>query len=202
MIIAEFIWEMIKTALTVIIIVYLIKTFVFQLFIVDGQSMEPNFHNNQMLLVDKLTYHFRVPKRGEVIVFQKPNEPTQVNFIKRIIGLPHETITIKDGHVIVTNSTNQEVILQEDYLTANNITNGNQEFTLGDNEVFVLGDNRTNSQDSRVIGPVNYNLIAGRALFTYWPIKEAYWIFTPTYNLNIIFSSPLQSELHSIVDNL
>jgi signal peptidase I len=185
-IVAEFIWEMIKTALTVIIIVYLIKTYVFQLFIVDGQSMEPNLHHNQMLLVDEFSYHFRAPARGEVIVFQKPNEPSPVNFIKRVIGLPHEKVIIKDSHVLITNPTNNEVILQEDYLTSNNITNGSQEFTLGDNEVFVLGDNRTNSQDSRVIGPISYDLIAGRALFTYWPIKEAYWLFTPTYNLSFI----------------
>lgn len=195
--VAEFVWEMVKTAVTVVIVVYLIKSFVFQLFIVDGQSMEPNLHNNQMLLVDKLSYHFRAPQRGEIIVFQKPNETTSINFIKRIIGLPGDVITIKDNSVYVG-----ETKLPEPYLPTDIITNGSQSYTVKPNEVYVLGDNRTNSQDSRVIGPVAYNLIAGRALFTYWPIKEAYWIFTPTYKLNLIkLLSPL-SPLPSIPNNL
>lgn len=183
--VAEFIWEMIKTAVTVVIVVYLIKSYIFQLFIVDGQSMEPNLHHNQMLLVDKLSYYFRSPHRGEIIVFQKPHETTNINFIKRVIGLPGETITIKENSIFVNDTK-----LSEKYLPSDIVTNGEQSYTVKPNEVYVLGDNRTNSQDSRVIGPVAYNLIAGRALFTYWPIKEAYWIFTPTYNLELI-SLPL-----------
>ena len=183
--IAEFIWEMIKTAVTVVIIVYLIKTYVFQLFIVDGQSMEPTLHHNEMLLVDKLSYHIRKPYRGEIIVFQKPHETTNINFIKRIIGLPGEKVTIRDNSIYVT-ANGVESKINESYLPIDIITNGEHEYTVGPDEVFVLGDNRTNSQDSRVIGAIKYDLIVGKALFTYWPINESTWLFTPDYNLNLI----------------
>lgn len=179
--IAEFIWEMIKTAITVILVVYLIKTFLFQLFIVDGQSMEPTLHDHQMLLVDKLSYFYRQPARGEIIVFQNPNEK-QTNFIKRVIGLPGDTVAIHNNQIFIYNEENPDGIkINEDYISPDHPTNGNQEFTVGQDEVFVLGDNRTNSQDSRVIGSIDYELILGRALFTYWPIKDAFWIFTPEY---------------------
>lgn len=180
--VAEFIWEMVKTAVTVIIIVYLIKTYLFQLYIVDGQSMEPTLHNDQMLLVDKISYHLRQPHRGEIVVFEKPQEKS-INFIKRIIGLPGEKISIRDNHVYITNQSHPEGFqLDESYLPADLPTTGNQETTVPENQVFVLGDNRTNSQDSRVIGSISYDLIQGRALFTYWPIKDAFWIFAPKYN--------------------
>ena len=181
--IAEFIWEMIKTAITVIIVVYLIKTFLFQLFVVDGQSMEPTLHDNEMLLVDKLSYHLREPERGEIIIFEKPNEP-QTNFIKRIIGVPGDKVVIKDSYIYVYNEQHPEGIkLDETYLSPDSPTNGNQEFEIPAGEVFVLGDNRTNSQDSRVFGPIKKNTILGKALFTYWPIKDAVWIVIPQYGI-------------------
>ncbi len=184
--VAEFVWEMIKTAVTVVIVVFLIKTYVFQLFIVDGQSMEPTLHHNQMLLVDKLSYNIRDPHRGEIIVFQKPNESSSINFIKRIIGIPGDKVSIRDNSIFITNENNQDVRIQEEYLPDDIITNGSHEYTVGTNEIFVLGDNRTNSQDSRVLGAINEDLIVGRALFTYWPVKDAFWIFSPEYNLSLI----------------
>jgi len=184
--VAEFVWEMIKTAVTVVIVVFLIKTYIFQLFIVDGQSMEPTLHHNQMLLVDKLSYNIRSPHRGEIIVFQKPNESANTNFIKRIIGIPGDKVSIRDNSIYITNQDNQEVKIQEEYLPADIITNGSHEYTINDNELFVLGDNRTNSQDSRVLGAINNDLVVGKALFTYWPVKDAFWMFTPDYNLSII----------------
>lgn len=185
--VAEFIWEMIQTALTVIIVVYLVKTFLFQLFIVDGQSMEPTLHDKEMLLVDKLSYHFRSPHRGEIIIFQKPNEPN-VNFIKRVIGLPGETVVIKNSRVYIkSNSASEPYQIDEIYLNPDTPTNGEEEIVIKPNEVFVMGDNRTNSQDSRVIGAIPYKSILGKALFTYWPIKDATWLITPAYNLSLIF---------------
>jgi len=181
--VAEFIWEMIKTAITVVIVVYLIKTYIFQLFIVDGQSMEPTLHHNQMLLVDKLSYNFRDIDRGEIVVFEKPGA-TNTNFIKRIIALEGESVEIKDNKVIITgNEESSEFTLSETYLSPDAITTGNSSYTVGEGQIFVLGDNRTNSQDSRVIGPISTDLVVGKALFTYWPIQDAFWIFTPEYNL-------------------
>ncbi len=201
--IAEFIWEMVQTALTVIIVVYLVKTFLFQLFIVDGQSMEPTLHDKEMLLVDKLSYHFRSPHRGEIVIFQKPGEPS-VNFIKRVIGLPGETVVIKNGKVYIKNSADANLeSIEEIYLSPDTPTNGEEEVLVKENEVFVMGDNRTNSQDSRVIGSIPYKSILGRALFTYWPIKDATWLITPKYNLSLIFPesylqrNPIQSKSFS-----
>jgi len=185
--IAEFLWEMIKTAITVVIIVYLIKTYIFQLFSVDGQSMEPTMHHKEMLLVDKLSYFFRSPGRGEIIVFEKP-DAKNINFIKRIIGLPGETLEIHNNQVTIKNDEHPEgIVLEEEYIPNDYPTNGDYEYQIAENEVFVMGDNRTNSQDSRVLGPINQDQIIGRALFVYWPINEAFWIFSPTYNLNLIY---------------
>lgn len=185
--IAEFIWEMIKTAVTVVIIVYLIKTYIFQLFSVDGQSMEPTLHHKEMILVDKLSYFFRNPARGEIIVFEKP-DAKNINFIKRIIGLPGETLEIHNNQIIIKNENHPEgIVLDEEYIPSDYPTNGDYQYNIGENEIFVMGDNRTNSQDSRVLGPINEDLIIGRGLFVYWPISDAFWIFNPAYNLNLIY---------------
>jgi len=189
--VAEFIWEMVKTAVTVVIIVYLTKTYVFQLFSVDGQSMEPNLHHKQMILVDKLSYLFRTPHRGEIIVFEKPGAKN-VNFIKRVIGLPGETVEIHQNKITIKNNLYPDgFTIAEEYIPNDYPTNGDYEYTVNDNEVFVLGDNRTNSQDSRMLGPIPIDHIIGRALFTYWPINEAYWLFTPDYQMKTAFLSPI-----------
>ncbi len=172
-----FIWETAKTVFYVAVLAVIIRTFLIQPFIVEGRSMEPNFSNNDYLLIDKLTYRVRGPKRGEIIVFKYPKNPRE-NYIKRIIGLPNETVVIEDNSVTVINQANPEGFkLNEDYLSADEITEalGQQNklsLSLQDGEYFVLGDNRNASQDSRVFGKVDKSYFIGRSLIRLLPLSQ------------------------------
>lgn len=146
-------WEFIKVVLISLAIVLPIRTYIAQPFIVSGESMEPNFHDGEYLIIDELTYQFRQPRRGEVIVFRYPLNPREF-FIKRIIGLPGETVEIQTGKVVAKAAPNVTMILSE-------------------NEYFVMGDNRPNSSDSRFWGALPKNKIMGRALLRLWPIARA-----------------------------
>lgn len=167
--------EVLETVLIALLIVIPIRYFIAQPFIVHGSSMEPNFYTSDYLIIDELSYHFRSPQRYEVIVFKAPNHPRQY-YIKRIIGLPGETVEIKGGKVFVFNKNNQPVELKEQFLPPSVQTAGNIHLTLDENHYFVLGDNRTVSYDSRNWGPLNKDLIIGRVWLRLWPIKriEAY----------------------------
>lgn len=149
-----------------IILIFLlpIRLFVFEPFFVKGSSMEPNYYSFDYLLVDKLTYRFINPQRGDVIVFHPPFD-NKIYYIKRIIGLPGEKVVIKDSKIFIYNSEHPEGFeLKEDYLK-NHYTNGNKEIILGQDEYFVLGDNREVSSDSRSWGPVKRERIIGKAIF-------------------------------------
>ena len=165
--------EVLQVVATSLVIVFLIRTYLIQPFLVRGASMEPNFHDGNYLIVDEISYRFRKPKRGEVVVFRYPKDPKQY-FIKRIVGLPGEKIEIKDKKVFVFNSQNPEgVEIKEDYLQSADITRGNLSVSLKDNEYFVMGDNRPFSSDSRYWGALPVNMIVGRAWVRAWPIDEA-----------------------------
>lgn len=144
-------------------IVIPVKAFVFQPFFIKFSSMEPNYHEGDYLIVDELSYRFREPVRGEVIVFRYPLNQKEL-FIKRIVGLPGETIVIKDGKVYLSQD-NQEKLLEEPYLPDNTYTPGKVFITLKSDEYFVLGDNRAHSSDSRMWGPIKRKDIVGRVLF-------------------------------------
>lgn len=164
--------ELIKTIAVVVIVAFLLKTYLIQTFIVDGQSMEPNFHDGEYLLVDKLSYRISKPNRGDVIVFIPPAEPDK-DYIKRIIGLPGESVEILGGSIYINGQ-----IIEEDYIDPNDIIRTNSvkpEFktVLKDSEFFVLGDNRNNSKDSRIIGPIPREKIVGRTFVILYPISTA-----------------------------
>jgi len=168
----SFIWEIAKIVIIALLIVIPIRYFIFQPFFVKGQSMEPTFENGDYLIIDEISYRFRVPQRGEVIVFKYPENPSQ-RYIKRIIGLPEETVEIKDGKVIIHNEQRPEgFTLDEPYLAPGQYTAGNLRIKLDPNEYFVLGDNRLQSSDSRRWGPVNRALITGRVFLRAWPINK------------------------------
>jgi signal peptidase I len=175
-----FFWELAKIVLIALIIVVPIRYFLFQPFFVKGQSMEPNFENGDYLIVDEISYRLRAPQRGEVIVFKYPNNPSQ-RYIKRIIGLPGETIEIKNGRVAIFNQEGEEILNESDYLSPFVFTPGNIRITLAKDEYFVLGDNRTSSADSRRWGPLPREYIIGRALIRAWPFAALAKIEVPTY---------------------
>lgn len=176
--------ETIVIALSIFLVVYL---FFMQPHQVNGQSMVPNFKNGEYLLTDKVTYRMREPKRGEVVVFHAPQaahcpQGTGCDFIKRIIGLPGETIEVKDGHYYINSQLLVEGYIPDDYETEPGQFMRNQrQVKLGSNEYFVSGDNRPYSSDSRAWGPIDKNKIVGRAFFRYWPPESIGTITTVDY---------------------
>ena len=146
--------------------IFLIYRYVAQPFVVEGSSMQPNFQSGDYLLVDELTYHFEQPERGQVIVFRNPQD-TKEFYIKRIIGLPGDKITVENNNVYVNGQ-----LLHESYLPPGLPTPGNETVVLGKGQYFVMGDNRILSYDSRSWGPVDSNLIIGVVRVRFWPFNE------------------------------
>lgn len=164
-------YSLTKSVDIILVLALLIRIFVFQPFIVEGQSMEPNFHDKEFLIVDRMSYKIREPKRGEVVVFRVPSESNNLNYIKRIIGLPGETVEIKNGGVYVNNRLVEEPYLDQRFTTTEDTANNELTRTLGSDEYFVMGDNRSNSSDSRIIGPVEKSRFIGRAYMVMLPVK-------------------------------
>lgn len=179
----SFFSELLRFALIALLIVLPVRLFVAQPFIVSGASMEETFATGQYLIVDQLTYHFEEPKRGDIVIFRYPNDPSKY-FIKRVIGLPGDTVTITDGNVTITNDSETfQSPLSEPYVASANRSNGSLERTLGDGEYFVMGDNRGASSDSRAWGTLPRENIVGRAFVRLFPFNEL--DFLPgAYNLD------------------
>lgn len=143
--------------------------------------MEPNFQTGEYLLIDELSYDFRDAKRGEVIVFHYPLD-TSKYYIKRVIGLPNETIEIKNGKITIYNSSSQNgFLVVENYIPSNFTTEGDIKKKLGKDEYFVLGDNRPYSSDSRRWGVLPKSDIVGRAWIRAWPIAKTAVFEAPVY---------------------
>ncbi len=175
--------EIVKIVVISAAIVIPIRLFIVCPFYVQGASMEPNFYDKEYLLVDEISYRFREPERGEVVVFRYPEDPREY-FIKRIIGLPGETLKIDNGGVyLLDKSTNSWTKLAESYLVSdsNTLTFEAQQVTLGPDEFFVLGDNREHSRDSRYFGPLNRRYLIGRVMFRGLPLKRVQFFKAPTY---------------------
>ncbi len=175
--------EIVKIVVISAAIVIPIRLFIVCPFYVQGASMEPNFYDREYLLVDEISYRFREPERGEVVVFRYPEDPREY-FIKRIIGLPGETLKIDNGGVyLLDKSTNSWTKLAEAYLASdsNTLTFEAQQVTLGPDEFFVLGDNREHSRDSRYFGPLNRRYLIGRVMFRGLPLKRVQFFKAPTY---------------------
>lgn len=163
----DFLFELLKTGVIVVIFALLIRYFAIQPFIVDGSSMLPNYTDKEYLLAEKISYLIGDPGRGDVIVFQYPKNPS-LNYIKRIIGLPGETVEINNDQIKVINSAHPNgLILTETYIPKDSLTEVTQanglKVTLKDNEFFVLGDNREHSSDSREWGILPRSNILGRS---------------------------------------
>jgi signal peptidase I len=140
---------------------------------VEGISMEPSLHNDQFLVVNRLAYRWKEPKRGDIIVFRFPSDPKR-RFIKRVIGLPGDVVAVHDGQLYING-----LALDEPYITEAPRYQG--DWRLSPYEVFVLGDNRNNSSDSQNWGPLHIDEIIGKAVFVYWPLETVGLI--PHYDL-------------------
>ena len=176
----SFFWEVIKVAVLALIIVVPIRYFIFQPFIVKGASMEPNFHNGDYLIVDEISYQFRSPERGEVIVFKYPNNLSE-KFIKRVIGLPGEYLKFSDNKITVTKKDGSVVVLDESFYLDSEGSFLDEDVSLGEGDYFVMGDNRAHSYDSRNWGVLSGEYIIGRTIVRIFPPKAAAYFPAPMY---------------------
>ncbi len=163
-------WEWIKVIVIAIIIATIVRYFIFEPFIVVGTSMDPTFKTGQFLIIDRLSYRFHEPRRGDVIVLVNPNDHSEY-FIKRIVGLPSETVTLENGVVKITNSSTTKEI-QEPYIASIHKSFNNAEYSLNNKQYFVMGDNRAESSDSRAWGPLDRDLIIGRPAIRLFPLNK------------------------------
>ena len=161
--------ETVVIALAIFVVIYL---FLIQPHQVKGSSMFPNFIDGEYILTDKISYRFKKPERGDVVVFKAPKDH-EVDYIKRIIGLPRDTVRFDNSKVYINGSQ-----LQEKYLPSEYVTNPGafmaigDEVTVPDNQFFVMGDNRNHSSDSREWGFVKTDEFIGKSWFRYWPISQ------------------------------
>ena len=163
-------WDLVRFAVIAMLIVVPVRLFLVEPFIVSGSSMIPTFENGNYLIIDKISYRISDPKRDDVVVFRYPKDPNKF-FIKRIIGLPNETIEIKGSVVTIKNDEHKDgFVLEEPFVK--NTANNNLVVELKDDEFFVMGDNRSGSSDSRYWRAVKKELLTGKAFLRLLPIKK------------------------------
>lgn len=180
---AVFVLEVLQIVVISAAIIIPIRYFLIQPFYVKGASMEPNFYDHEYLIIDELSYRLREPLRGEIVVFRYPRDPSQF-FIKRVVGLPGETVEVSGGQVTIFNEEfpNGKVLDEEAYLDSEQLTQGKKRVTLGEDEYFVMGDNRDESLDSRSFGPVARSEIVGRVWVRGLPLSRLGTFDVPEYN--------------------
>ncbi len=164
----SFCWEVVEVVILALVIVIPIRLFLFQPFVVDGISMEPSFHDGDYLIVDQISYRFRSPERGEVLIFSPPIDSPRP-FIKRVIGLPGETLEAVDGRIQVTRPDGEVFFLEEDYI-ARGGAERDFSIVLEEGQYYTVGDNRNHSYDSRFWGAVSADSIIGRAAIRLFPL--------------------------------
>ena len=163
-------WEIVRFAILALIIVVPIRMYIASPFIVSGGSMDPTFGNGHYLIVDQISYRFDEPERGDVVIFKYPNDTSKF-FIKRVIGLPGETVELRNGVTIIKNEMLPGgFTLDESYVKFKK--NDTMTITLAEDEYFMMGDNRKASSDSRVWGPLKEGFIKGETLVRLLPITK------------------------------
>jgi signal peptidase I len=188
--ILEFILELVKVTAISATVIILVRWLFFQPFYVKGFSMEPNFSDGEYLIIYQLPYRFSKrfnqftpAHRGSIVIFHPPNDPKQF-YIKRLIGLPGERVTINNSQVKIYNDTNpQGFVLEENYLSSNvkTLSGTYNDVQLGLDQIFVLGDNRTHSLDSRRLGPIPIRNVIGEPVLRGWPLDRVGILGKPTY---------------------
>jgi signal peptidase I len=168
-------FELVKIVVISLAIIIPIRYYLVQPFYVKGASMEPNFYDQEYLIINEIGYRLGKPQRGDIVVFKYPRDPREY-FIKRVIGLPGEKVQIKNGDVYIFNaaSNGEGKILDEAYLPKDLKTYGMSEdvVTLSSDEYYVLGDNRNASKDSRFFGPVDKSFLVGRVWLRGFPLDR------------------------------
>ena len=173
--------EVLEIAVIAVAAVFVVRTYLVQPFLVSGTSMVPTFQNGDYLLTDELTYHFRAPERGEVVVFHDPQD-WSTYFIKRVIGLPGERVVVKNDQVTIFNGANPTgLALDGYYLPSGTVTSGSVDVTLSSSSYFMMGDNRPYSYDSRSWGQLPSKNIVGLVRFRLWPVNELQAFAAPHY---------------------
>ena len=173
--------EIIEIVLVAVLVVFGVRSFLVQPFLVSGASMEPNFHGGDYILINELSYRFREPARGEVVVFRYPGDE-KTFFIKRIIGLPGERVVVTGGKLYVYNKEHEEgILINEAYLPRDLATVGEKDVVLSNNEFFVMGDNRDASFDSRQWGPLSRAEVIGSVWVRLWPLNKVMAFEKPSY---------------------
>lgn len=166
-------WEWIKALAIAIALAFLIRTFLFAPFMVEGESMETTLHNQEKLVVNKAIYYLSEPKRGDIIVF---HAEAKRDYIKRVIGVAGDTVEVKNDTLYINGKEVDEPYLANKREEAKQqgvpLTEDFGPVKVPEGHIFVMGDNRLNSRDSRVIGPVDISTVVGRAEFVFWPMKE------------------------------
>lgn len=157
-------FELTKWLIVLLILLTLAHFFVATIFVVDGASMEPNFQSGEIAVANRWQYNFGTPERGDVTILKFPGDPEHKKYIKRIVGLPNEKVTIRNSQVFI----NDKLII-EAYIPQGTITAPDVNRTLGKNEYFIMGDNRENSSDSRIWGVAEKRHLIGKATFILWP---------------------------------
>lgn len=178
---AAFLFELIQVVAISLAIIIPVRYYLIQPFYVKGASMEPNFFDHEYLVIDELSYRFRDPMRGEIVVFKYPRDPSQY-FIKRVIGLPGETVEVGNCKVKIYNTEHPNGIeLDEMGYLDQDCTAGTLTTTLKPNEFFLLGDNRAASLDSRYFGAVNRSSVVGRVWVRGYPVDRWKHFNPPEY---------------------
>lgn len=175
----DFFIELLQVVIVALAIIIPVRYFFIKPFYVKGASMEPTFFDHEYLVIDEISYRFKEPVRGDIVVFRYPRDPKQY-FIKRIVGLPGETIQITGNGVFVNGDR-----VEEAYLAEGEQTRGEIVVTLQPDEYFVLGDNRSFSLDSRSFGPLPRQYIVGKTWIRGWPFDKVTVFEAPTYNVTI-----------------
>lgn len=162
------VFELARGVIIFAVILGLVNSFVVMINIVNGPSMEPNFQDKQLLVVDKISYLRRAPRRGEAVILKFPGDPDKTRYIKRIIGLPGEMLSIVDNKVYING-----ILLKESYIPAHFRVEPPLQIRIGPDEYFVMGDNRENSNDSRVFKTVERRFLIGLAYLIIYPFRDA-----------------------------
>lgn len=179
-----FFFELIQVVAVSLAIIIPVRYFLIQPFYVKGASMEPSFFDHEYLIIDELSYRFHGPERGDIVVFRYPADPSQF-FIKRVIGLPGETVEVSDGAVKIYNDASPNGMTLDElvYLPEEYASGGKRTVTLRADEYFVMGDNRPASLDSRYFGPVQRSAIVGRVWLRGWPLDRWKVFERPQYKI-------------------